>query len=84
MTKLIVKRVKVMEDAKKGPAHFDFARALRESRLRAATGNPLPQTPITDEMMADPVNGEFWRRMFNARERVRLMKPAGSNQGDKC
>ena len=70
------KRVKVLQHTQEGTDRvlLDFAKALQESRLRAAAGNPIPQTPITDEMMADPVNGEFWRQMFKARERVRLLR----------
>ncbi|SPF42619.1 hypothetical protein SBDP1_40018 [Syntrophobacter sp. SbD1] len=72
MTKSSEKRLKALQHSRERTAPFDFALALRESRLRSAAGDPIPQTPITDEMMADPVNGEFWRRMFEARERVRL------------
>lgn len=50
---------------------IDFAAALHEARRRLAAGDPIPQTPITQEMIADPVYGQFWRRMHEARERVR-------------
>lgn len=52
----------------------DFAAALRDARSCAAAGEPIPQTPITEEMMKDPVHGQFWRRMHQARERVRLLR----------
>jgi len=73
--KPLVRRVNVLEHSKESPAPFDFARALREARLRAAAGNPVPKTPITEEMIADPEHGEFWRKMSEARERVRLLRP---------
>jgi hypothetical protein len=55
-----------------------FVLAMREARLRAAAGagaadSPL-ETPITAEMMEDPVLGEFYRQLFEARERVRLLR----------
>ena len=55
-----------------------FVQAMREARLRAAAGggaadSPL-ETPITAEMMEDPVLGEFYRQLFEARERVRLLR----------
>lgn len=53
---------------------FDFPEALREARLRAAAGDPIPQTPITEEMMQDPVQGQLWRRIHEARERVRRLR----------
>jgi len=76
MSQQFKKRVKVLEHNRKGRGRvlFDFAKALQEARLRAAAGNPIPQSPITEEMMADPVYGEFWRRMLKARERVRLLR----------
>lgn len=52
----------------------DFAAALGEARRRAAAGDPIPQTPITEEMIEDPVHGQFWRRIHEARERVRLLR----------
>ncbi len=55
----------------------DFANALREARRRAVAGDCEPQTPITAEMMEDPVAGEFYRLLFKARERVRLMRGQG-------
>lgn len=80
MTERYINRVKALEHTRKDPepaggitADFDFAQALREARSRAAAGDPIPQSPITEEMMEDPVNGEFWREMFEARERVRLL-----------
>lgn len=76
MTKSFVRRVNVLEDFKTRPAVFDFALALREARMRAAAGDPILQTPITAEMIADPVHGEFWRKMSKARERVRLLRHA--------
>jgi hypothetical protein len=49
----------------------DLAEALREGRLRAAGKDPFPETPITREMMDDPVHGELSRLIHEARERVR-------------
>ena len=57
------------------PPDMDFAQLLRRARLRAAAGNPIPQSPITDQMLDDPVNGEFWRLMKEARERVARLQP---------
>jgi hypothetical protein len=62
------------EFAPSAPPRDEFAEALREARLRSNAGNPIPQTVITAEMMENPVDGEFWRQMFQARERVRLLR----------
>jgi len=51
-----------------------FAQLLKEARLRAARGELPPETPITQKMLDDPVYGEFWRRMKQARERVRRLR----------
>ena len=48
-----------------------FAEALREERLRAAGGGPFAETPITREMMDDPVHGRLYRLIHEARVRVR-------------
>jgi len=59
-----------------GTGHFVLA--MREARLCAAAGGGAegcpPEAPITAEMMEDPVHGEFCRRLFEARERVRLLR----------
>ncbi len=47
----------------------DFGSKLRQSRLRAL-GENTHETPITGQMLDDPMNGEFWRRMQAARKRV--------------
>jgi hypothetical protein len=57
------------------PAAIDeFAQYLREARLRSEAGNPIPQTPITQQMLDDPLDGEFWRQMKEARERVARLR----------
>ena len=48
--------------------------ALEEVRLKAARGEPLPETPITREMMDHPVHGKFYRLMHEAQERVRKFR----------
>jgi len=48
-----------------------FPEALEESRLRAARGEPSAKTPITPEMMDDPVHGRLYRLIHEGRERVR-------------
>jgi hypothetical protein len=77
MTSSFKTRFKVIKRDLKDSAGFDFGAALREARLRAEAGNPVPQTPITVEMMKDPVYGHLWRQMFEARERVRLLRDPG-------
>ncbi|MGC9966781.1 MAG: hypothetical protein ABSE08_15360 [Syntrophobacteraceae bacterium] len=67
-----------------------FVDALREGRLRAAGGEPFAETPITREMMDDPVHGEFYRLIHEARERVRnsgeatRRQPVASERRDRC
>ena len=53
-----------------GPGGSDFVAALQDARQRAATGEPIPEVPVTAEMLEDPVHGEFFRRLLEARERV--------------
>ncbi|MDR3555546.1 MAG: hypothetical protein P4L55_12390 [Syntrophobacteraceae bacterium] len=48
----------------------DIGKLLREHREQTSKGN-TDETPITDQMLNDPENGEFWRRMQAARKRVR-------------
>ncbi len=47
----------------------DLARLLRESRGRILS-ETARVTPITEKMLNDPQNGEFWRRMLAARKRI--------------
>lgn len=66
----------------------EFARCLREARLRSEAGNPIPQTPITQQMLDDPLDGEFWRQMKEARERVARLRipnqrPAASGRSSQ-
>ena len=84
MTKSFQRRVKKLQRSKDVPASappgepasagVDFAADLREARLRAFAGNPIPRSVITPEMMEDPVNGEFCRQMHEARERERRLR----------
>ena len=84
MSKSYQRRVKDLRGVKNlqaseppgGPASagIDFATALREARLRAFAGDPIPRSVITPEMMEDPVNGEFCRQMHEARERERRLR----------
>ncbi len=48
-----------------------FAELLRQARKLAAAGKPVPQTRITKQMLADPLDREFYRQMHEARERAR-------------
>jgi hypothetical protein len=48
-----------------------LAEALIQGRLSVLRGEPLAETPITPEMMDDPLQGELYRLMHEARERVR-------------
>ena len=76
MSKSMQTRVEALEreNFNAPPGRHDFARALREAHRRAdAAGGRLPQTPITAEMMADPVHAELYRQMLEARERVRML-----------
>lgn len=45
----------------------DFARLL--SQARRAERRDFPETPVTRQMLDDPVNGEFLGRMQAARRR---------------
>jgi hypothetical protein len=56
-------------------ASQSFAAALREARMRFMRGETLPETPITRKMLDDPVEGEIWRNIRDARARAR--KPGG-------
>ncbi len=49
-----------------------FAALLRQARKRAGRGEPVTETQITQEMLDDPLDGEFYRQMHEARERVRI------------
>jgi len=55
----------------------DFAKLLQEARKRAEAGNPVPQSPITPQMLDDPDQGEFWRLMLEARQRA-------ARRSDEC
>jgi hypothetical protein len=57
-----------------------FAELLGQARKRAGRGGRIPQTRITRQMLHDPLDGEFYRQMLEARERVRnlrLLKTTG-------
>ncbi len=62
------------EKSNKEPAQSDFARMLRDARQRAAGGNCQIKAPSSAEMVKDRSNGEFWRRLAKARERLREWK----------
>ena len=50
-----------------------FAQLLSAARERVSRGEQRPEIPITRQMLDDTVNGEFWRQLKNARERVRKL-----------
>jgi len=56
-----------------------FAEALRQGRLNAAGEGPFAETPITREMMDDPVHGPFYRLMHEARARVEELRSKDIN-----
>lgn len=56
-----------------------LAEALMEGRLTVLRGEPSAETPITPEMMDDPVQGKLYRLMHEARERV---KNSGGPRGN--
>jgi len=68
MAKSFEKRVKTLEHSQNGPACRSFADMLREARRRVAAGDP-----ITAEMIEDPIDGDFWRKVFKARTRARFV-----------
>ncbi len=60
--------------------HKSFAELLRQARKLAAAGRPVPQTRITEQMLGDPLDREFYRQMHEARERawnLPLLKTTG-------
>jgi len=64
MCKALFMRLKALEDGGlRGPA----ARGARQARQREAAREPSSQTAITSEMLEDPVNGEAWRKILEAR-----------------
>jgi hypothetical protein len=65
------RRIAQLEERNEAGKELDLARLLREARLRAIRGETAPETPITQEMLDAPVSGEMWRRLRDARERVR-------------
>ena len=66
-------RLKALEDGRlRGPA----ARGARQARQREAAREPSSQTAITSEMLEDPVNGEAWRKILEARQCERRFTPA--------
>ena len=65
------RRVAQLEERNEAGNELDFAELLREARLRAVRGQTVPERPITQEMLDDPVSGEIWRKLRDARERVR-------------
>jgi hypothetical protein len=57
-----------------------FAELLRQARKRAGTGRSASKTRITQQMLDHRLDGEFYRQMHGARERVknlRLIKTTG-------
>ena len=52
-------------------ASHSFASALYEARMRFMRGETLPETPITREMLDDPVDGEMWKNIRDARASAR-------------
>jgi hypothetical protein len=76
MAKSYETRVDALERSNlSGTAFGSFIRTLKQARLRAIAGEASPpETPITAEMMEDPVHGEFCRQLFEARERVRISR----------
>ena len=67
----VEKRISDLEAKSDTSGQQGLAEAIEEARLRAAEGEPFDETPITPEMMDDPVHGQFYRLMHEARERVR-------------
>lgn len=70
----IEKRVSDLEAGISVNGWGSFLEALEESRLRAARGEPSAETPVTPEMMDDPVHGGFYRLMHEALERARNLR----------
>ncbi|MGA2404717.1 MAG: hypothetical protein ABSG91_23940 [Syntrophobacteraceae bacterium] len=72
-------RIKTLErNVTSGPGGSDFVSALRDARERAAGGEPVPEDPVTPEMLEDPEHGEFFRQMQEARERASNLRPPAS------
>ena len=67
----IERRIAQLEERNEAGNELDFAELLREARLRAIRGERPPEGPITQEMLDDPVSGEMWRKLRDARESVR-------------
>ena len=65
------RRIEQLEERNEAGNELDFVKLLREARLRAIRGERLPERPITQEMLDDPIFGEMWRKLRDARERVR-------------
>lgn len=59
------------ESTDHGLASHSFASALHEAHMRSMRGETLPETPITREMLDDPVDGKMWRNIRDARARAR-------------
>ena len=55
------------------PCWDSFIDELRRARLRALAGETIPETPITPESMDDPVYGEFYRQLFEARKSAQTL-----------
>ncbi len=65
------RRITQLEERNETGRELDFVKTLREARLRAIRGEKAPEKTITQEMLDDPISGEMWRELRDARERVR-------------
>jgi len=78
----VEKRIEELETLTETESDGDksFAQLLRQARKRAGTGRSTSKTRITLQMLDHRLDGEFYRQMHGARERVknlRLIKTTG-------
>jgi len=72
----VEKRIEELETFTETEADGDksFAQLLRQARKRAGTGRPASRTRITRQMLDDRLDGEFYRQMQGARDRVKNLR----------